>query len=98
MAIIKSKYFRVQEADTGSITIVKAMTDAQVRAHLCATRFDIRVASQDDLVELLPAPIEVAGEEIVLPVATNGRDPDQPGSAADDAMPEFAQHSGPLGG
>lgn len=67
MAAAKPKHFLVVDKDDVS-TIVKAGTEAQVCAHLCATRFPtIRIATQDDLVALMPAPIEVAGETPTTP-------------------------------
>ena len=59
-----SKRIYLTEDQTGAKRLTKATTPSQAVAHHARSTIQVRVASQDDLVKLLPTiPVEEAGIE-----------------------------------
>lgn len=52
---MSTRIYLVTDRDTQAKRLIRAGTQAQAIRHAAASRFDIAVAGQDDLVELLAA-------------------------------------------
>lgn len=72
-----TRIYLVSDEDTATKRLVRASTQAQATHHAARSRFDVKVASQDDLVNLIASGVKV--EE----AGAQPAEPTQPGETTE---------------
>lgn len=94
---MSKRIYKVTDTSFNVTRLVRATTPAQAVGHVARKRFDVKVASQDELVELLrddDVTVETAGEEPAsdAPIDQAGGEPssDQAGGTPSGGQQEIA--------